>query len=108
MPFTPNREFKKSPRVLSHASGMHYFTPEGRPIVDATAGLCCAYAGHCRWPIVEAVRAEAGNLDFALSFHFVHPKACALAGRLVALAPGDLNHVFFTNSGSEAPSPRRL
>ncbi|MGH6836948.1 MAG: aminotransferase class III-fold pyridoxal phosphate-dependent enzyme [Methylocella sp.] len=102
MPITANREFKQSPRLLARARDMHYYSPEGRAVLDATAGLCGANAGHCRAPIVEAVRAQAGELDFAPSFQFGHPKAFALASRIAALAPGDLNHVFFTNSGSEA------
>jgi beta-alanine--pyruvate transaminase len=102
MPFTPNRAFKKSPRILNLAKNAHYITDEGRTIIDATAGLCCAYAGHCRGPVIAAASAQLRDLDFALSFHFVHPKAIALASRVAALAPGDLSHVFFTNSGSEA------
>jgi beta-alanine--pyruvate transaminase len=102
MPFTANRAFKQSPRLVAYAKDMHCFTPEGRAILDATAGLWCANAGHCRAPIVEAIRAQAGELDFAPPFHFGHPKAFALASRIAALAPGDLDHVFFTNSGSES------
>jgi beta-alanine--pyruvate transaminase len=102
MPFTANRAFKQSPRLLAYASDMHYFSPEGRAIIDAAAGLWCANAGHCRAPIVEAIRAQAGELDFLPPFQFGHPKAFALASRIAALAPGDLDHVFFTNSGSEA------
>ncbi|MGH6846158.1 MAG: aspartate aminotransferase family protein [Methylocella sp.] len=102
MPFTANRAFKQSPRLVAYAKNMHYFSPEGRAILDATAGHWCANAGHCRAPIVEAIRAQAGELDFAPPFHFGHPKAFVLAHRIAALAPGDLDHVFFTNSGSEA------
>ncbi|MGH6868645.1 MAG: aminotransferase class III-fold pyridoxal phosphate-dependent enzyme, partial [Methylocella sp.] len=102
MPFTANRAFKQSPRLFAYAKDMHYFTPGGRAIIDGSAGLWCANAGHCRAPIVEAIRAQAGELDFAPSFHFGHPKAFALASRIAALAPGDLDHVFFTNSWSEA------
>jgi beta-alanine--pyruvate transaminase len=102
MPYTANRAFKHRPRLVAYARDMHCFTPEGRAIIDGTAGLWCANAGHCRAPIVEAIRAQAGELDFAPPFHFGHPKAFALASRIAALAPGDLDHVFFTNSGSEA------
>jgi beta-alanine--pyruvate transaminase len=102
MPFTANRAFKQSPRLVAYAKNMHYFSAEGRAILDATAGLWCANAGHCRALIVEAIRAQAGELDFAPPFHFGHPKAFALANRIAALAPGDLDHVFFTNSGSDA------
>lgn len=102
VPFTPNAEFKKRPRLVARAEGMHYYTPEGRAILDGTAGLWCANAGHCRPSIVEAIQKAAAELDFAPSFQFSHPKAFELASRIAALAPGDLNHVFFGNSGSEA------
>ncbi len=102
MPFTANRAFKQSPRLLAYAKDMHYFGGEGRAIIDGSAGLWCANAGHCRAPIVEAIRAQAGDLAFPPPFQFAHPKAFALANRIAALAPGDLDHVFFTNSGSEA------
>lgn len=102
MPFTANRSFKKRPRLISRADGMHYYTPEGRPVLDAVAGLWCSNAGHNRAPIVEAIRKQAGELDFSPSFQFGHPPAFALASKLAALAPGDLDHVFFANSGSEA------
>jgi beta-alanine--pyruvate transaminase len=102
MPFTSNRAFKQSPRFIASAKDMHYFTPEGRTILDGTAGLWCANAGHGRAPIVAAIQAQAAELDFAPPFQFGHPKVFALASRVAALAPGDLDHVFFTNSGSEA------
>jgi beta-alanine--pyruvate transaminase len=102
MPFTANRAFKQSPRIVVAARDMHYYTMEGRAILDGTAGLWCANAGHSRAAIVEAIRAQAGELDFAPPFQFGHPKAFALAARVAALAPGDLAHVFFANSGSEA------
>jgi beta-alanine--pyruvate transaminase len=102
MPFTANRAFKQSPRLLAYAEEMHYFSPEGRAIIDGSAGVWCANAGHCRASIVEAIRAQAGELLFPPPFQFGHPKAFALASRIAALAPGDLDHVFFTNSGSEA------
>ena len=102
LPFTPNRAFKKKPRLISRSKDMHYFTPEGRAILDASAGLWCCNAGHNREPVVEAIRAQAGTLDFSPNFQFGHPLAFQLASRLADLAPGDLDHVFFANSGSEA------
>jgi len=81
---------------------MYYYTPEGRAVLDGTAGLWCTNAGHNREPIVAAIRAQAGELDYAPAFQFSHPKAFELASRIAALAPGDLDHVFFCNSGSEA------
>lgn len=102
MPFTSNRLFKAKPRLLSRAEGMYYYTPEGRPILDATAGLWCVNAGHCRKPIVEAIAHTAGTLDFAPTFQLGHPLAFELANRLTALAGKPFSQVFFCNSGSEA------
>src|SRR6202012_4508436 len=102
LPFTPNRAFKKRPRLISRAKDMHYFTPEGREILDGTAGLWCCNAGHNRAPIVAAIQRQAAELDFSPTFQFAHPLAFQLASRLAELAPGDLDHVFYCNSGSEA------
>lgn len=102
MPFTANRSFKARPRMIASAKDMHYFTPEGRRIIDASAGLWCTNAGHNRDPIVAAIQKQAAELDFSPTFQFGHPKAFELASRIAALAPGDLDHVFFCNSGSEA------
>jgi beta-alanine--pyruvate transaminase len=102
MPFTPNRSFKRRPRLIAHAKDMHFFTPDGRAILDGTAGLWCCNAGHGRDPIVSAIQEQAAELDFSPAFQFGHPKAFALAARIAQLAPGDLDHVFFCNSGSEA------
>jgi len=102
LPFTPNRAFKKAPRLIARAKDMHYYTPEGRALLDGTAGLWCTNAGHNRDPIVAAIQRQAAELDYAPAFSFAHPKAFELASRISALAPGDLDHVFFCNSGSEA------
>ncbi len=101
MPFTANRHFKKAPRLLAEAKDMHYSTPEGRKILDATAGLWCVNAGHGREKIVKAVQAQVAKLDFAPSFNVGHPIAFELAARLTSLVPG-YSQVFFTNSGSES------
>ncbi len=102
MPFTPNRSFKKRPRLISRAKDMHYYDMAGRAVLDGTAGLWCCNAGHCRPRVVEAIQRQAGELDFAPTFQFGHPRAFELASRVAALAPAGLDHVFFTNSGSEA------
>ena len=102
MPFTANRAFKANPRMVSRAEGIHYYTPDGRAIIDATAGLWCVNAGHARKEITQAIQAQAAELDYAPTFQFGHPKAFALAARIAQMAPGDLDHVFFCNSGSEA------
>jgi beta-alanine--pyruvate transaminase len=102
MPFTANRAFKRAPRLLASASGMYYTTVDGRRILDGTAGLWCVNAGHCREPIVRAVQEAAGTLDFAPGFQMGHPYSFALAERVAKMLPGDMDHVFFVNSGSEA------
>ncbi|MDR3515831.1 MAG: aspartate aminotransferase family protein [Azospirillaceae bacterium] len=102
MPFTMNRQFKKAPRMLVAAKDMYYTTQDGRSVLDGTAGLWCCNAGHGRPKIVEAVQRQVAELDYAPAFQMGHPKAFELASRLAAMLPGDLNHVFFTNSGSEA------
>src|SRR6185312_15900937 len=102
MPFTPNRAFKRRPRLITGAKDMHYIAADGRKVIDGSAGLWCTNAGHNRRPIVEAIQAQAAELDYAPAFQFSHAKAFELAARVAALAPGDLDHVFFCNSGSEA------
>ena len=102
MPFSANRQFKQAPRLLAKASGMHYWTPEGRQILDGAAGLWCVNAGHARPKIVQAIAEQAAEMDFAPPFNMAHPKAFELAERLVELAPEGMNKVFFANSGSEA------
>src|SRR5690349_335556 len=102
MPFTSNRQFKKAPRLLARAEGMYYWTPEGRQILDACAGLWCVNAGHCRPKIVEAIQRQAAEMDFAPTFQMGHPIAFEFADRLAAIAPQGFKRVFFTNSGSES------
>jgi beta-alanine--pyruvate transaminase len=102
MPFTANRQYKSQPRMVSRAEGMYYYTPEGRKLLDASAGLWCVNAGHCRKPIVEAISRAAATLDFAPTFQMGHPMAFELAQQLVTLAGEPFSQVFFTNSGSES------
>ena len=102
MPFTANRQFKKAPRLLARAEGMYYWTPEGRQVLDGTAGLWCVNAGHCRPKIVEAVKRQVAQMDFAPTFQMGHPIAFEFAERLARIAPEGFSRVFFTNSGSES------
>ena len=90
MPFTANRQFKKNPRMLAKAKGVHYWTPEGRKIIDGSE------------EIKAAIAKQLDEMDYAPSFQMGHPKAFELAARHAALLPGDLNHAFYCNSGSEA------
>jgi beta-alanine--pyruvate transaminase len=102
MPFTANRQFKKAPRLLERAEGMYYWTPEGRQVLDGTAGLWCVNAGHCRPKIVEAIKRQVERMDFAPTFQMGHPAAFEFADRLARIAPQGFSRVFFTNSGSES------
>ena len=102
LPFTANRSFKKRPRLISGAKDMHFMTPDGRKVLDATSGLYCVNAGHCREPIVKAIQQAAGRLDYSPAFQFATPEVFQLSSQLALLAPGDLDHVLFANSGSEA------
>ncbi len=102
MPFTANRAFKKAPRIIESAAGMVCRTDDGRELLDAVSGLWCCNAGHCHPKIVEAIRRQAGELDYATAFQLGHPGAFRLAERLAGMAPQGLDAVFFANSGSEA------
>jgi beta-alanine--pyruvate transaminase len=102
MPFTANRQFKKAPRLFTKASGMHFWTDDGRRVLDGIAGLWCVNAGHARPKIVQAIQAQAAEMDFCPPFQMAHPKAFELAARVAEIAPAGMNRVFFTNSGSES------
>jgi beta-alanine--pyruvate transaminase len=102
MPFTANRQFKKSPRMFVAAKDMHYTTADGRHVLDGTAGLWCCNAGHCRPKITEAIQRQAAELDYAPAFQMGHPIAFELANRIIDIAPKGIEHVFYTNSGSES------
>jgi beta-alanine--pyruvate transaminase len=102
MPFTAQRQFKANPRLFASADGMYFKTTDGRDVLDGVSAMWCCNAGHNRPRIVEAIRQQAGELDYSPAFQIGHHKAFELANRLVALMPGKLNHVFFTNSGSES------
>jgi beta-alanine--pyruvate transaminase len=102
MPFTANRSFKSAPRMIVSAKGMYYTTDDGRQILDGTAGLWCVNAGHCREPITEAIRRQAGILDYSPPFQLGNPLAFELANRVTKLLPQGIDRVFFGNSGSEA------
>jgi beta-alanine--pyruvate transaminase len=102
MPYTANRQFKAAPRMLVRAEGMHYWTADGRQILDGQAGLWCVNAGHCRPKIVAAVQKQVAEMDFAPTFNMGHPIAFEFAERLAGIAPERFSRVFFTNSGSES------
>src|SRR3954465_3008177 len=100
MPFTANRQFKKAPRLLARAEGMYYWTPEGREVLDGTAGLWCVNAGHCRPKIVEAVKRQVATMDFAPTFQMGHPIAFEFAEGAPPRPPAGVLPWFFPNSAS--------
>jgi beta-alanine--pyruvate transaminase len=102
MPFTANRQFKAYPRIIARAEGMYYYTDRGDALLDGSSGLFCVGAGHGRKEIAEAAQRTLTELDYAPPFQYGHPLSFELARRVAAVTPGDLNYVFFTNSGSES------
>jgi beta-alanine--pyruvate transaminase len=102
LPFTPNRQFRKEPRVFVAADGMNFTTHDGRQVVDGISSLWCVGAGHNRKPINEAIKKQLDTLDYATAFQIGNDQAFLAAEKIAALAPGDLNKVLFCNSGSEA------
>jgi beta-alanine--pyruvate transaminase len=102
MPFTANRQFKAHPRMIARAEGMYYYTDRGEALLDGSSGLFCVGAGHGRKEIAEAAHRTLLDLDYAPAFQYGHPLSFELARRVAAVTPGDLNYIFFTNSGSES------
>ena len=103
MPFSANRDFKASPRMMNEGKGMYYRKPDGTPVLDGTAGLWCCNAGHGHEKIVHAIQDQAAKLDFAPSFQMGHPLGFQAAEKLLSIAPSSqFQYAFFTNSGSES------
>jgi beta-alanine--pyruvate transaminase len=102
MPFTANRFFKANPLLMKSAEGMYYTTTDGKKVLDGIAGLWCCNAGHCHPKVVAAIQSQVATLDYSTAFQLGHPGAFELADRLTRMAPGNLDHAFFVNSGSEA------
>lgn len=102
MAYSGNRQFKKDPRIIVGAEGIYYVDDRGRRIMDGLSGLWTCGLGHNRPEIADAVSNQLRTLDYSPAFQFAQPKSFQLAERLRNLMPGDLNHVFFTGSGSES------
>ena len=102
MPFTANKQFKTAPRLLKGAKGMYYTTVDDRQVIDGSAGLWCVNAGHGRAEIIEAVRRQMTEMDFAPTFQMAHPLAFEAATRVAQVMPAGMDRIFFSNSGSEA------
>lgn len=101
MPFSANRNFHQDPRLIVGAEGNWLIDDRGRRIFDGLSGLWTCGAGHCRSEIQEAVARQLGTLDYSPAFQFGHPLSFQLADRIAAMMPDSLDHVFYTNSGSE-------
>ena len=102
MPYTGNRQFKQDPRIITGADGVWFTDSDGRKVLDGHSGLWTSGLGHARPEITKAVSEQVATLDFCPPFQFGHPKAFELATKIASLMPEGLNHVFFTNSGSES------
>ena len=102
MPYTARNGFRKEPRIIVGAEGSHYISDDGRRVFDSLSGMWCCGFGHNRTEIADAVSAQLRSLDYSPAFQYAHPKVFELADRLVDICPEGLNHVFFTNSGSES------
>ncbi len=102
MPFTPNRDFKADPKMIVRGEGVWFWNEKGDRIIDASSGLFCCALGHGRREIAEAVGRQLAELDFTAPFLRDHPKQFELATRIAEFTPGDLNRIFYGNSGSEA------
>ena len=102
MPFSPNKEFKSEPRMFVRGEGIYLYKPNGDKVIDASAGLFCVAAGHCRPEIAKAVYEQLSTLDYTMPFTRAHPKAFELAEQIAGFTPGELNRIFFCCSGSES------
>ena len=102
MPFTSNREFKAEPRLVTRSEGMYCWDYKGGKILDGSSGLFCCAAGHGRPEIAKAVHDQLLANDYTAPFGLGHPGSFALARKVAALCPEEINRVFFVNSGSES------
>ncbi len=102
MPFSANRNFQRDPRFIVSAQGRWLTDDKGRQLFDSLSGLWTCGAGHCRSEIQQAVAKQLGSLDYAPAFQYGHPLSFKLAEKIAERMPGELNHVFFTGSGSES------
>ncbi|HEY1858491.1 aspartate aminotransferase family protein [Acidocella sp.] len=102
MPFTANRQFHDSPRILARAEGVYYWNTQGDRLLDGSSGLYCIPLGHGRREIREAVAKQMETLDYAPPFQYGTPEAFRLAAEVAQMAPPGLNRILFTCSGSEA------
>ena len=103
-PFTASTELgEKGARIITQANGVYLADSDGERILDAMSGLWCVNIGYGRKELADVASAQMNQLPYYNTFFQTsHPPVIALAARLAELMPGDLNHVFFAGSGSEA------
>ena len=102
VPFTPNRDFRRDPRIMVAADGMYCTTHDGRQVLDGVSGLWCVSLGHNRKSIAEAITRQLSRMDYVTAFQSTNDQAFAAASALVDMTPEGLDKVLFCNSGSEA------
>src|SRR4051794_14501128 len=103
MHFTKQSSYANTPvPTIVRGDGARIFDVHGKSYLDGLSGLFVVQAGHGRTELAEAAYKQASELAFFPLWSYAHPKAVELAARLAALAPGDLNRVFFTTGGGEA------
>src|SRR5215217_7274948 len=103
MHFTRLSAYAQAPvPVIVRGEGPYIWDAAGRRYLDGLSGLFVVQAGHGRQELAEAAAKQAGELAFFPLWSYAHPKAVELAERLAALAPGDIDRVFFTTGGGEA------
>ena len=102
MPFTVNSDFKSNPRIVTKAEGVYFWDQNGGQILDASSALFCTPLGHGRKEIAEAVYEQLQHHDYSPHFQMGHPGSFELAQKVTRITPEPLNHIFFTNSGSES------
>src|SRR5215216_3224359 len=88
--------------IIVRGEGSYVYDEHDNRYLDGLSALFCVNAGHGRGEIGDAMAAQAKELGFYTNWSYAHPRAIELADRIAALAPGDLNRVFFTSGGSEA------
>jgi len=102
MPYTPNRYFRKNPKIMVSAKGVYYTDDHGRKLLDGASGLWTSPLGHGDPRIIEAIQRQYHSMDYVPAFQMAGTETFRLANRITQYAPSGLGKVFFVNSGSEA------
>ena len=102
MPFSANREFKQDPRLVVKSEGMYCWDYKGGKLIDGSSSLFTTPCGHGRREIAEAVYKQMSDNDYIPHFSLGHPGSFELSEMVTRMLPDSINHMFFTNSGSES------